>query len=600
MVLPIGVKNDSFGSYLEETNGNRLFPITGDCFTSERKLIKKYTNLGVFDNDIVGIGKLESQDFIATGVTSSNFDGSEYFDISGITPSVYNLITDGDLLLLRINNNNFPIQPIEDPLYAIPYLWYCIKKDGFSTLLELDRPLPYIDTTGDTQWYILPKGYNETGLTINFDSFDECSCEVEDNPYLSHQVIHCEPPMGISGCTDVQDYQNSEYLGLMRYLGYCGDCLGTTALDCADKLDSIVDTYVGKISLVRINNIKMDYILINPENQFSIHLPMLMWHRRNEDEHAGMVFKSTGERKSINGLYYYDIQEDEFLIGNKNPLVVGRLYHTMGLMVFHHPDLITAMSNFSNRNWTLPALSAKMIYPTDGIGTGILTKGHTMYLTYELSATTGITTTYPQQQLIKLLNDTEIDRDVSFKLESTGLLGYMRKLEPLWDGLGFYGHVFNLLWQIVPSGERPTPMEWKKTNFTTNNITDNPFESIDPIKLERQDPNSNQFTLSASRVAMEGEEPYNWVGCKCPRLSSEWLLMGNIRFTSGISVFRRLWKVFPSTTLTKTSNPTFNGGNLKISEIGILDSNLQMVAVAKIQPPIEVRPLTQIDLELDF
>lgn len=604
-----------FTSYLQEAlTCNKIFELTGDCTTYNRKHIGRKQKQGIFTKDTIGLGELEPEWFKLTGTTASPFDGDCYWDISGVTLEQYQSIQDGDFLMVSVNNDIFS-QAFESPRYAVPYLVYSVTKEGLSTNLKLDRNLPYLSTTGDTQWWILPSSleYFTSGTTIDFTNFDDCAvCSGDTLEVITQHNVFCAPPMGTSGCTaEISGYPSSEYLGIMKYLGYCGECpeaVDVSTIDCTDVLNNQYESRINMVSILEFEYLSEDYFFVNSNNDFKLYMPMLMWHRRwfeTQGDLMGMVFKAdTTLKRTDGGLGYYELLEDQNYIGDRTPIGVGRVYPDLKIATLHHPELVAATSYFSNRNWTLPALKGKMVYPINGIGSGILGVGKTMYLSYELEATTGITYTWAQQKIAKFTNNTSIDRDISFTLDDVDTLKYMRKLEPQWDGMGFYGHKFNLLYQIVDSSsDLPLAYAWKKLNFTTNNLTTNPYESIDPLRLERQEAELNQFILTSAREALTGYEIYSYGGCECNvPIGVEWLFMGNASFSVGTTLFRRLFKIMVGANISATDNVTYVEGNLKVSEIAILNSNLEPVVVAKMHPPVDLRTdgVTEIDLEIDF
>ncbi len=228
----------------------------------------------------------------------------------------------------------------------------------------------------------------------------------------------------------------------------------------------------------------------------SITIPDIMYHRRNyatgQGTEMGMTFTASGQSKFIgtSNVEYYDLYEDANYV--TTPKVVGKVLPQLKMVVIHDDEIVAAMSYKSNRNWTLPQLSAQLITATGGTSAGLLEINKTMYITYALDNTsgTGLTETLPCQSYIKITNTTSSTKDVGFKINDIDQLPYMRKVESLsYDGLGFYATNFKVLYQIVDEiNTRPDPNAWKAYDFTSTGLTTNVGETIDPLLLENQNP----------------------------------------------------------------------------------------------------------------
>lgn len=615
-------RSPNITSYLQESvSCNKLFELTG-CSCTRRKYITKRTKYGLFDKDTIELTNFIEDFMIITGSTTSNpYNGSKQFDLSGTTTEDFGMISDGDIMMIKVCNNDY-CEPLLVGNSPLPLLFFKITKNGVSTIVDLDRPLPYIPTySGDTEFAIYPSSalYYESGSTIDFDNFHEdcilCTGSTPDFAKVSN--VRCEGLIGASGCTmEVSGYTSSHHLGTMRYLGYCGECpdsVGTTAVDCADTLQGIYDSRVTSVAILEFDYIRQHYLFVNSDNLFRLHIPHIMWHRRDFGgsglgDTAGMNFVSdTVLKLTDNGLEYYELKEDINYIGGRTPIVVGRIYPQLNIATIHNAELVAATSFVSNRNWTLPRLQGRMVYPVNGANSGILPVGKTLYLTYSLDSDFGVTYSFPQQVLLKFVNNTNIDRDVSFTLEEGGVLPYMRKREPASDGRGFDANRFNILYQITDNEkDYPLPDGWNEVNFTNNYLTVNPYETIDPLRLEGQDPQLNQFYLTKERVQFVGEEIYSLSGycidCTDSIVGAETVFIGNTSFSSGKDLYRKTVNILIGSNINKTDNTTYGSGNLKVSDIGIYDNNMQLVMMGKVRIPIELMgdAPTEIEMVFDF
>ena len=93
-------------------------------------------------------------------------------------------------------------------------------------------------------------------------------------------------------------------------------------------------------------------------------------------------------------------------IDPNNLRTVGKVFPGLKIVVISDEELVAAMSYKSNRNYTLPDLSAEHVHCDPC--TGCLLPGQRMYLTYglKISGDTGMTTTLPCQRYTVVQNNT--------------------------------------------------------------------------------------------------------------------------------------------------------------------------------------------------
>jgi len=336
----------------------------------------------------------------------------------------------------------------------------------------------------------------------------------------------------------------------------------------------------------------------------------------------GMTFMASGDTQLVgtSDLEFVDLIEDpDFLLSGTTPLVVGRVYPQLKVITIHDEEIVAALSYKSNRNWTLPALSATLT--NANTGTGLLAQNETMYLTYALenNTGTGLTNTLSCQKYAKITNQTALAKDVEFRLEGTDLLPYMRKIEEVgYDGRGFYGYDFKVLYQIVSDAEtRPDPTAWKVYDFTTSGLTGGVTgETIDPFMLQNQIPSVNDFVVTQAKDS--GATTYDITVSlgMAPVLSPEILQFGDERFFYGnletfigATIFKTIFDIrinagqfIGTTNPTRSTDPSTNPPNIRVSEVGIYDSDNDLVVIGKLSKPIELVAgnTVMIEISMDF
>jgi len=244
-----------------------------------------------------------------------------------------------------------------------------------------------------------------------------------------------------------------------------------------------------------------------------------------------------------------------------------------------------------------------------------------MYITYildnELSGatTTGITTPINCQYYTKMTNTTPTSKDVEFRISEVDLLPYMRKVEdPSYDGLGFYARNFKVLWQIVENPEdRPLTDQWNVYDFTSTAITTNVDETIDPLALENQNPTANGFLIDQN-VATGSTQYFNIISTLNLPLNSatgslqfgdERFFYGNLNTHIGATIFKTIFRVtVDANQFNFTSNPTrttdVGQPDIRVTEVGIYDSNRELVVVGKLSKPVLLSNSDVITLELSI
>ena len=485
--------------------------------------------------------------------------------------------------------------------------------------------------------------YWNTG-TLSFDS--SCDICVENIPVWNMNNVWTENPAGLFKDSPINFHEHNlfgseQYTGTKQYLGYnenlvC-DTNDATSICGVNQSLSYIDPYRKSISIIHytnscISNFYGEQFYVDQETGKLLNLDIpVMWHRRNDvgtgsGTTLGMRFTSDTIKKTLssnNDIEYYDLIEFSGMsVTPTLPLVVGKVFPQLQIVVIDNEELIAAMSYRSNRNYTLPDLSAELISPVNGNCTGSLKAGERMYLTYWLenvgTGTTGTTTIttpiLPSQRYIVVDNDTNSDKDVQFRINNVGQLPYMRKREDvLYDGYGFFADTFKVLSQIVSisSQSRPLPSNWRVTDFTSTNITGNSGETINPKLFENQNPNITGFILTGSLYT--GSSIFN-LGAELDMsnasyydrltLGDERLFYGNLRTHIGATIYKSLFNInIDGASISSSSNPTFEFGDDRyISEVGILDNNQNLVLVGKLSRPIRISDSTtaSIELTIDF
>lgn len=576
-------------------------------------------------------------------VANSNISGSTTLNLTSTSA-----ITVGDILLLKLANTAAGTIVSFENDRALPNLWFKIQSLT-PTTVTFDRALPnYSGQTGNSQIIVYRGGevydtiatgnttaYWDSG-TLSFQSNNNVTCH--DVPVWNMNNVWSENPAGITGLTTTNLYEDFTKFGSFPYLGFkypyseYADTPDVAAESsaCNNVGTSYVDDVAKAISVIHytnnsISNLYGEYFYIDNSNNktVEIFMPDLMYHRRDYSTASGttqgMRFIASGTTKLLgtSDIQYVDLIEDATLIpSSKTPLTVGRVYPQLKIVVIDNDEIVAALSYKSNRSWTLPNLVATLASPSGS--TGVLNVDETMYLTYilENDGSLGLKTSLPCQTYAKITNSTSSVKNIDFRLMETDLLPYMRKIElGGYDGLGFHAYKFKLVYQIVSdSSIRPDSGAWKVYDFTSTAITGVSGETINPKLLEIQNPTSLGFNLDSTKNAAATTFDITQSLSLAPNVTptilqfgDERFFYGNLNAFIGATIYKTIFDIRINTSLfNSTSNPTrskdltTNPPAIKVSEIGIYDTNKNLVCIGKLSSPVALISGNTIMLELSM
>ena len=656
--------NPFFSSFLLNQSNQFIFPLNQQ---SNIQLIKgivtnEAADRGFFSGSTVDSGlvaQTNSNFILEQGtINLNNFSGAT--DYTTFTQGVLTLNTPltatsvNDYIIFRFSNPTLGNVTGSTMTSATINTVYNITNISGSTI-QVDRVLPTLSAYAGTiiTYYTLPGGddpmdtyYGASSLSAYWNSGtlsfqNSCDICVDNIPVWNMNNVWTENPAGLYKDSPVNYHENNlfgseQFVGTKQYLGYNREITVTNTNSMMDS-KSYMDTYNKSISILHytnscISNFYGEQFYIDEETGKLLNLDIpVMWHRRNDvgtesGTTLGMRFTSDTIRKTLssnNDIEYYDLIEFSGMsVSPTLPLVVGKVFPQLKIVVIDNEELIAGMSYKSNRNYTLPDLAAELLTPVNGNCTGVLKAGESLYLTYWLenvgTGTTGTTTVttpiLPCQRYTVIDNKTNTDKDVQFRIGNLNELPYMRKRENVnYDGFGFFADTFKVLAQVVDktTQNRPLSSNWKVINFTSTNITVTSGETISPTLFENQNPNTTGFILTGSLYT--GGTTFN-LGDELDMstasyygkmtLGDERLFYGNLRTHIGATIYKTLFNItVDGASIASTSNSTFEFGDDRyVSEIGILDNNQNLVLVGKLSRPIRISDSTtaSIELTIDF
>lgn len=581
---------------------------------------------------------------------------------TSVNPSVSGTVTPGMFLTLFTNGSISPISGA-GPMFTYVVVGITGNTSTASTVtIKVDRQLPNFGAmglTGRTSVMFYP-----SGMTDLYDTFTpapfwandvinfETNCDVAQRDVFAWNmsIPWTESPAGVFSLTnqDFNLYKSTGYTGSKEYFGYKTNS-GQYDTDSVYYYNSFEEKITvppvdqKAIAIVHYTNQSIDnfygekfamedFDTNNPGNtgqarNFKLSIPWLMWHKNPNATIGEEFFVDPSGFTSLNlfephyieskkdidfnapGLRYYHLW-DTHANSSGQPNRIGKVFPDYKMIIFDDDEIVASLNYKSNRNWTLPAPKLGLVTPNTFAGklgstVGLLTgSSETLFLTYIFSNSAFTnslhcnyysTITGNDQSLLPGASDILIRFGNEFPfLQST-----------FTTPSGFTANEFKLIAQKVSSGTtRPSATAWKEINVmsqlsattiggrltqsgmtgTTIQLTNSMYNSASPYRLD------NYINLPA--VGQTGLT-LNFGG--------EYFFFGNIRtdIQATIYVMNFLCNL-GQTQFFDSSNPTWNGGNPYVTEVGLYNADKELMVISKIQSPEKRQGIQQYPIKLDF
>ena len=524
--------------------------------------------------------------------------------------------------------------------------------------LTLDRSLPdyssiavagnmaraLIYPSGMTQLYdtITPAPYWQTD-TLNFES--PCDVTNRENTVIWNMNIPWSVnPAGLfsSQYESYNSYGSVSYLGTKEYLGY-QEPTGQTDTSRVYYYNSFDEEIVvtpkeqKAIAIIHYTNQDIDNVYgekfstipYDPQNpnddtglarHFKLTIPTLMWHKSSGSS-IGETFyidpagydlckpyyiKST-ENIDMNdpGIRYFHLW-DTNPDSNGNLNRVGKVFPDQEIVIIDDEEIIAAMSYKANRNWTLTAPKLSLISPntcnTGQNSVGILTNDtERMWITYRLDST-GFTNslhcnyysviTGPGTGCTIDSHNVAVRFGNEFPFLSEGALS------------GYSANSFKVLCQIVSGTTQPSPTAWKEIDFT-NEISGssiNGYLTVSGLTGTTFQITSDLYNSATTyNLANYIDIPQNGYP-EVLNFGDEYYFYGNLETDITATIYEMRYLInLGRNQFTNTSNPTWTSGTTSyVTEIGLYDSNYDLIVISKLQSPELRQGIQQYVVKLDF
>lgn len=516
----------------------------------------------------------------------------------------------GDFMLVKMSNDELSLTQrdgVIDQNIPVPYLWYRVQ-DKTGTLsantlnVVLDRNFAYFPGyTGPNYCWT---AFYPTGNTFSTGGLYSAGTVWNQNNVWSYPMAGIDD--GLGTYENFNLYGSESYVGSKEYFGYTSEITS----NCDDEKSIAIIHYTNvQTCNNQSENVYGQRLYIDTTVPASpiLNMPTLMWHGRvfsgsGTGNLIGESFTGTGVEKyvTLSGVStevrYYDLADSS---GNN---FVGRIFPDHQVMTIDDQELVAAMSYKSNRSWTLPTLGYGLVTATDGI----IGQTQDLYITYMFANSSGYTTgLHAQNYTCVVLTEQECPdnakKDVQVTFPTSGL-PYMT----ISGGTGFEADQFYIIAQRVSSGQKPLSDDWVIMDYTGQINGHVSGTTINPLNLE-----NTTFTINKS-MYLSASTQYivdNYINVPTviePNLlqfGDENFFFGNISAAGTTRKWRTKFNiVVPPTLFNTTTNPTWlnSGQNVHISEVGIYSNGGELVAIGKLNLPIEKNNTTTVIIEIAF
>jgi hypothetical protein len=517
--------------------------------------------------------------------------------------------TNGDLILVKMSNDTISGQTsgVVDETLPVPYLWYQISNvtgtlSADTMVVELDRnfaDFSSVVTSNECQVTVYPYGnqFTEGGL------YDQGEVWNQNNVW-SNNI----PGVDTGTYKGFTDYTSKNYVGSKEYYGYTSEI--TEATDFKDSISLIHYSNVQSCD----NQTELKYgqkFYIDTDNDEApiLKMPTLMWHK-DDGTTMGHTFTVSG-----------DVTNSYVTLGGNNTQVsyynmidgfgnsVGRVFPQYNMFSIDDQELVAAMSYKSNRNWTLPKLNWDILSSADGV----IDQTETLYVTYVLASNSGYTTGMHSQNIssadFSLVDGCEDCLPTTAKAVTVNFPPDELPFMNTSGTTGWYADTLYMLVQKVVKDtngipQKPNAASWLSIDVTSSIDSHTVGQRIEPNNLENTTFTITQ-TLYGTGTAYSLHDFIN-----IPTTAESLLNFGDEQFFYGGLTTKNITTKYrtkfdltlPPTSFNISTNPTWanSGQNVHISEVGIYNSTNNLVAVGKMNLPIEKAPNTTIIVEMAF
>jgi len=527
--------------------------------------------------------------------------------------------------------------------------------------LLLDRDLPDFSSlglAGDARVHFFPSGMTElydTESPLSYLQIQELAFET--NCYLGPDVKvwnmnipWTQSPAGYTA-NDIgyQYFKSSGYTGTKEYLGYNSDegqfdTDGTYYFNSYSEQVMVPPSQQKAIAVIHYTNNAFDNFYgekfamedfdssiplsaqTGAARRFNVDIPWLMWHKSTGATMGETFYVDPPGFSSLNlfqpnyiestpndnmnepGIRYYHLW-DTNPNSNGLPNRVGKVWPDLKIVTIDDDELVAALSYKSNRNWTLPAPKLSLMAPNtfnNNVGglTGVLSgSNECLWVTYRFN-NDNFTNSLHCNYYSKICGtDPDCPPDTADVVFKFGNEFPFLNDNPTGVPSGFSANDLVILAQKTTGDTLPSPSQWVEVTGITEQIsatTVNGYMTVSGL---------TGTTLQITKAGYDGGSPYileNYIdlpqsGDTQLNFGGEYLFYGNIKTDIQATIYVMNYQVnLGQVQFMDSSNPTWLGNAPYVTEVGLYDSNKDLMIISKVQSPQLRQGVQQYTIKLDF
>jgi len=473
-------------------------------------------------------------------------------------------------------------------------------------------------------WDKKPIGFDVNGLDENLTGFTS-NKHVSTKQFLGYTTTSGQTWVNSTGgtITGVTSYYNS----FDEKIIVSPEEQRTIAIIHYSELGDLVndpERFYKYDDYISTNNVEGDALLEDADENtitdleyFEVYIPFIQYHRNTGTTVGALFTMDTTDyymKSSINPtqliLFRYLLDEQGYK--------VGKVYVNNKTIVFDDQELIAVLDYKSNRKYTLPAPKISLIPSDTSLGESFFsgsTTGQTIWVTYMFNYTgdtqlNGLPCNYYSKIEVYdddpcLINPSQLF--VKFGEDSFPFMNNTNVCSGA--SSGFIANQFQILVQVTDTGELPIHDNWTRINYTSHISGHTVGQLIDPLDITNVSMKvTNAMYTSGTLYDIESylglvpDESDSLTEPGPPQFGDEQPFPGSIRLVRATDIERMTFMVnLPSSQFTTTQNPTYpSGADKRITEVALLNSNKEVMVIAKTAKPIKRIGTQVFGVRLDF
>jgi hypothetical protein len=492
---------------------------------------------------------------------------------------------------------------------------------------------------------ITPAPYWQTD-TLNFES--PCDVTNRENTLIWNMNIPWSVnPAGLDNNSweGYNQFGSVSYIGTKEYLGY-QEPSGQTDTSQVYYYNSFDEKIIVKpqeqkaIAIIHYTNQDIDNVYgekfstvpFDPQTptdstglarHLRLTLPTLMWHKSTGSSIGETFWIDPPDydlcypyyiKSKVNvdmndpGIRYYHLW-DTNPDGNGNLNRIGKVFPDQEIIIVDDEEIVAALSNKSNRNWTLPApklslLTPNTCFPNNDTATGIFSAAtQAMWVTYRFDSTA-----FTQSLHCNYYSYISADSSVTANTQNIAVRfgPEFSFLNPYFETnlSGYTANSVKLLCQMVTGTTKPNPTSWREIDITSE-ISGSSINNY----LTMSGLTGTTFQISLSEYT---SAPYYDLSdyidltplndTDVLNFGDEYYFYGGFETDISATIYEMKYLVtLGRNQFTNTSNPTWTSGTTSyVTEIGLYDTNKDLIVISKLQSPELRQGIQQYVVKLDF